>query len=231
MNKLKFIGTGSCFNTELGNTSAYILLENGELLLFDCGESVFNEIMKLHILDDITSISVIITHLHSDHVGSLPSLIFYLAYTKKIRPKIYFPLFDLRYFLKVCGVPSELYEYSMESNSPYYTMRAFKVPHVPKLNSFSYMFEFPKLNTTIYYSGDAKEIPADFLAYFKKNYNKKNIYMYHEVTRYTNDAHMHIEKLAKLFSEKERKNITCMHFDDEATIEMAKIYEFNVATI
>ena len=37
---LKFIGTGSAFNTELGNTSAYIK-QNKTLLLIDAGPTVF----------------------------------------------------------------------------------------------------------------------------------------------------------------------------------------------
>ena len=43
---LKFIGTGSAFNQDLGNTSAYI--KDGEtLLLIDCGETVFQRIKEI----------------------------------------------------------------------------------------------------------------------------------------------------------------------------------------
>jgi hypothetical protein len=47
---LKFIGTGSAFNTNLGNTSAYIKYDN-DLLLIDCGESIFERLIKNDILN------------------------------------------------------------------------------------------------------------------------------------------------------------------------------------
>ena len=41
---LKFIGKGSCFNVVEVNTSAYYK-NNDKLLLIDCGESVFKEML------------------------------------------------------------------------------------------------------------------------------------------------------------------------------------------
>ena len=84
---LKFIGTGSAFNTELGNTSAY-LKSNETLLLIDCGESVFARIKKINLLEDVKNVYIIITHLHSDHVASLATLIEYLNIFKGIVPNI-----------------------------------------------------------------------------------------------------------------------------------------------
>ena len=107
---LKFLGVGSCFNTEMGNTSAYYI-ENGKLTLFDCGETVFDAIKRKKLLDGIDNVNVFITHLHSDHVGSLPSLIFYLHFYKKIVPTIWFPNHEIVKFLKLGNVPAIFYEY------------------------------------------------------------------------------------------------------------------------
>ena len=37
---LKFLGRGSAFNTKEGNTSAYYITKNNNLILFDCGSTV-----------------------------------------------------------------------------------------------------------------------------------------------------------------------------------------------
>ena len=42
---LKFLGRGSAFNVLEGNTSCYFI-EKDELFLIDCGENVFNCLIK-----------------------------------------------------------------------------------------------------------------------------------------------------------------------------------------
>ena len=119
---LKFIGTGSCFNYKMGNNSAYYIHNTNDkkrFVLFDCGEDVFHKILKNDLLNGINEVFVIITHLHSDHIGSLPSIIFYLHYALNIKPVVFFPNDDLNVFLKLGGVNSDYYEYVGEKNSYY----------------------------------------------------------------------------------------------------------------
>lgn len=85
ISELKFLGTGSAFNTELGNTSAYTFIEDGEskstMILFDCGETVFSKLRSvLEENRNIAHLIICITHSHSDHMGSLPTLLYYLHY-------------------------------------------------------------------------------------------------------------------------------------------------------
>ena len=80
---LNFLGRGSAFNINEGNTSAYFY-SNGELFLIDCGESVFEKIIRNYLLDNIKAINILITHTHGDHVGSLGSLILYCFYNLDI---------------------------------------------------------------------------------------------------------------------------------------------------
>lgn len=78
---LGFLGRGSCYNVvKEGSTSAFF--KSGDsLLLIDCGETTFHDLLKHeNILDGVKQIDILITHMHSDHVGSLPSLIYYATY-------------------------------------------------------------------------------------------------------------------------------------------------------
>ena len=72
--KIKFLGIGSAYNTKWLNSNAYFIVANS-LYLLDCGESTFGKLMELGILNDnYNGIYVLLTHLHADHAGSLPSL-------------------------------------------------------------------------------------------------------------------------------------------------------------
>ena len=80
---LKFLGVGAAYNYRFNNNSAYFI-DNKTLYLFDCGEKICDRILKLGLLENVDNVFCFITHLHSDHVGSLEPLMYYLHY---IEPK------------------------------------------------------------------------------------------------------------------------------------------------
>lgn len=90
---MKWLGTGSAFNFELGNTCFLVRpeSENGRVLLVDCGYTVPAVLSDWGQLDKITD--VIITHLHADHVGGLETFLFYHYYVLgrfgKPKPRLY----------------------------------------------------------------------------------------------------------------------------------------------
>ena len=88
--ELHFLGRGNSSNAKEGNTAAYFI-DNNELFLIDCGETVFSKIIKLELLNNIKEIHVFITHTHSDHIGSLGSLIMYCYFNIKIKLNIILP--------------------------------------------------------------------------------------------------------------------------------------------
>ncbi|MDK2600591.1 MBL fold metallo-hydrolase [Bacillus stercoris] len=77
---LNFIGTGSAFNTKLGNNSAFIKKDNS-LFLIDCGSTTFSRLKETGLLEDVEKVFVLLTHTHADHVGSLGDLILYGYYS------------------------------------------------------------------------------------------------------------------------------------------------------
>jgi len=76
--KIEVLGVGNLFTPKITNTS--FLLEpsgyGGKKFLIDCGYNVFQKLVSCKY--DIENIdTVIITHTHPDHVGSLGALIYY----------------------------------------------------------------------------------------------------------------------------------------------------------
>lgn len=225
---LKFLGTGSCFNTKAGNNSAYFIHNIGDkkrLVLFDCGETVFAKIQELGLLNGIGEAFILITHLHSDHIGSLSSLVFYLNYALNIKPVVCFPYNSIILYLDLAGVSRDLYEY-VNTGNIYYDIQAINQNHSKGVTAFGYLFTLD--SNLIYYSGDSKDISHIVLKMFRDP-NCNITEFYQDVTKYVNDAHMNINDLANLFTKKERKRITCMHFDDKEVKKVAKKYGFRVA--
>lgn len=105
--ELNFLGRGAAFNPKEGNTSAFFI-DNNELFLIDCGESIFKEIIENNILNNIEKINIMITHTHCDHIGSIGSLIMYSYYklnnkvniiVPKEKKRIYFKSFKYNKFI------------------------------------------------------------------------------------------------------------------------------------
>lgn len=80
---LKFLGRGSMFNVKEGNTSAYWKDRSGRhMVLIDCGCTVFSKIEQLNLLDGVDNLLILLTHPHTDHIGSLSDLLHYCVFVK-----------------------------------------------------------------------------------------------------------------------------------------------------
>lgn len=228
---LNFLGLGSAFNTDLGNTSAYIKI-NTSLLLIDCGSTVFSKIHSLGLLDGISDIYVIITHTHSDHIGSLSDLIFYSQYILNQRPTLFFPnreLLDV--ILRCMGVKSEFYNIVdtdkalIENNGLNLEISFFTSSHVDTIPSYGIMLKIG--DCTIFYSGDSNNISNFVLKSLEEG---KIDYLYHDTCAvdYDGNPHLSLERLESYIKPELRHKVYCMHIDSQFDKEKAKSLGFNV---
>lgn len=217
---LKFIGTGSCFNVRRINNSAYYYnKKNGTLVLFDCGESIFDKLVKK--FKRLNKVIVIITHLHSDHVGSLPSFIAYCNIIFLIKPIIIFPDKSIINLLKQMGIENNSYVYKSSCN---FIKETVKIEHAKNLNCYGYILNL--FGKVIYYSGDSKTLSNKVLVDFIEG---KIDYIYHDMTRFNNTIHANVLYLAKIIPKSLRKDVYAMHLDDLKTELLARLLRFNIA--
>ncbi|QSN68471.1 ribonuclease Z [Mammaliicoccus sciuri] len=159
--KLYPLGFGSAFNShEYGNNS-WFFVNKDELYIIDCGSTVFNT-FKQKGLDEFENINIIITHMHTDHVGSLGTLIEYMYYVKEVRVKIisaYSLRNDIATYLGISGIERYMYEQILHKPDEFdikldnITIEFHETPHVPQLKSYSLAIVRDK-EELIIYSGD-----------------------------------------------------------------------------
>jgi ribonuclease Z len=81
MAEIYFLGTGGWVATPQRDNTSILLRTGGEIILIDCPGSVVAKIRKLNF--DAREVStIILTHLHPDHIYGLPSLIHSLILDK-----------------------------------------------------------------------------------------------------------------------------------------------------
>lgn len=221
---LKFLGNGAAFNYNSYNTSAY-LIEDRTLILFDCGESICNRLLKLKLLEQVDKIYVFITHLHSDHIGSLEALIYYNEVFLHKEFKIFYPKKNrLKKLLILTGVdfPFDIYDVAPQVGS-------FTVDYVTQKHIYgSYGYFLYSDDFSFFYSGDTSEVSKRAVAELRIG---KIDCVYHEVTLTDSKIHTHIQKLEKNFEPTLRKKVYLTHFNDDKTIEVCKNKGFSVVEL
>lgn len=224
---LKFIGIGSAFNTDLGNTSAYIKKED-RMLLIDCGGTVFHELQKQKLLEGVNHIYIIITHTHPDYVGSVGEVIFHFYYLRGKKATIIYPHKEhITKFLDSVGVSEEMYELlsinqeNQEINiQDQYLgeigIRHIPVTHVETIEAYGFILKVQ--GKTIYYSGDANTLPCEVIQGLQDG---KIDVIYHDTCGldYEGNSHMSLRRLKEVIEEPYRSKVYCMHLDKHITKE------------
>lgn len=232
MNKLEFLGRGSGYHIKEGNTAAYII-KNETLLLIDCGETVFKRVLEKKLIEGIKEIHVLITHMHSDHIGSLAGFIGFCYWKYKIVTKVYFNEKDkISMFLGLLGLEEgESFNIGDAKNKRIDSLRlefsASITKHVKTLNTYSYTLKFDEGND-IFYSGDTYETNFDVISYLESG----NL-IYHDACLNDSEGNVHtsLKVLGEIIPKKYRNQIYCIHIDGEDFIEQAEKQGFNIVNV
>ena len=235
--EILFLGRGSAFNFKEGNTSAYFI-ENKQLFLIDCGESIFERLMNKNILKNIETINILITHTHSDHVGSLGSLISYSFYKlhKQINiivPRNYKFKRNLKNLLNIFGCKKNKFNFIDEKKydnkfKSFKKIRFIKTKHSKNLICYSIIFYTDK--GIIFYSGDTKDI-NNIIKLISSNEKIDKIFVDTTTEDYNNNIHLFIGDIDENIPKNLKKKVYCMHLNDTNNTQMIKEFGFNVVEI
>lgn len=231
--KLKPLGIGSAFNSqEYGNNSWYFT-KNNKVFMIDCGSTIFNS-FKEKGLDKYESVNVVITHLHTDHIGSLGTLIEYLFYVKGFKPNIITDIHlkkDLRTILSISGIEESMYNLitnTYDDKEVYHSnlgITFLETGHVPQLQSYSLLIDFWDTKKRVFYSGDVNDLPNSLKIFNKSELSVDHVYVDYSI----NGSPVHLsteqplKQLAEWFSD---STIHLMHLDN-----YIEIYKDNLKDI
>lgn len=229
---INFIGTGSAFNTKLGDNSAFIKKENS-LILIDCGGTVFSKLKEFSLLNGVENLYIVITHTHPDHVGSLGDLIFYSYYILKHKAKVFFPQKAImESFLANVGVSSKQYEFNSSKTSEINDVNLGKVnidflpvTHTNTIPAYGFIMNLG--GSSFYYSGDSNNLSSKIIDKLKGGEISS---VYHDTCGldYAGNPHLSIKKLCELVPKELRSIVYCMHLDENITEQEIKEKGFNI---
>jgi ribonuclease BN (tRNA processing enzyme) len=235
--ELQFLGRGAAFYPQEGNTAAY-MIEQGKLLLIDCGELVFKKLLEDKILDSISEIYLFITHTHSDHVGSMGTLVLYSYFVKKKPANIiidgtvrYLPaIYSL---LEYFGVTKNMFNMINPSEldglfSSFIWVRYIETEHCDELQACGILFHTSK--GLVYYSGDTKDLTPT-LNIIRSGQPIYKIYIDSTTADFPGNPHLCLRILDETIPRKFRSRVFCMHINDALCIQQALDLGFNVVEL
>ena len=175
--EIKFLGTGGAFDYEKG-TSAALIDVAGKTILIDAG---FSTILKMAEKDLFEKIDyILITHLHNDHVGSLPTLLAHYKHKLGVdMPPIIVPNEKFKAELQqLINIPTgvDWGTYVSITEFPEIGFIDTTGQHVPGMTSYAYYFI--EDDSLIYYSGDIAN--ADTAKDFLADRTESKITVFHE---------------------------------------------------
>ncbi len=212
---LKFVGCGAALYPKLYNSNAYFEIDQ-DLFLLDCGETAFRQHFIAGHFIGKKSVTVIITHMHTDHIGSLGTLIVYCYNVLGIKTRVVFPEPEkLRTVFMLTGVEPEhysLYETLSQSGETRVSTEHIKVRHHDVMvNSYGVLLNIQ--GKIVYFSGDAAEIPQKVLMLLKDG---KLSAMYQDTSMNDHGGfHCSFQQLQTDVPLEYRDKVYCMHYDGE----------------
>ncbi len=222
---LKFLGRGAAFYPVFGNTNAFF--EMGEDLYFlDFGEAAFERVTRLFDLKKYKNIYALITHLHADHAGSLASLMSYSSMVLGLTVNVVHPNWSVLTLLSTMGIDPTFYRYmpSLPADCPV-QMKPHEVAHAKDMRAYG--LELSCADETIYYSGDAADVPQAVLEGYLSG---RIVRIYQDTSSHESAGHCWYKKLETLFPQEKRASVYCMHLDHDYS-KMLRELGFSVVEV
>ena len=182
--ELTFFGRGAAFYPAFHNTNAYF--RSGEELYFlDFGESTFERAVSLLDKKDYHRVTVLLTHLHADHAGSLPSLCSYMAMVLHMPLRIVHPSPAVLDFLRITGIAPSFYEWlpALPAGETV-SAEAYPVQHASDMACYGFVLSDG--GGAVYFSGDAHDLPEAVLHDFLGG---KISRLYHDTASHESKSH------------------------------------------
>ncbi len=234
--ELRFLGRGAAFHPSEGNTAAF-LTENSRMLLVDCGETVFETLLRLDLLRDVKELSVAVSHLHSDHCGSLGSLAAYCHYRLGFPLTVLLPdkahgtyIEDLKCLLRLYGALKHCVLLPARDLKPFKGFSSLcYVPtvHSPGMECFSLVFETP--GGGVFYSADTCST-LGLEAFLKDHPSPEALYMEASDREYPNSVHLSLRQLGEAIAPELRPRTFLMHLNRSACAGEGEAMGFRAVT-
>ncbi len=171
MTEISFLGTGGSVATIERDNTSFLIRHDTDIVLIDCPGSLVQKIKKLDV-EPGNIRSIVVTHIHPDHVYGLPSLIHSLMLTE-----CQIDLFGSEETVNFCRRFLELFHlldkkikcrvrfYALEPDRDFTLTHSIacstiKVPHSESSLAFEFRFGASGLN--LFYSGDTPVFPPLF---------------------------------------------------------------------
>jgi ribonuclease BN (tRNA processing enzyme) len=235
--KLHFLGNGSAFNPLSGNTAAYIK-EGDRLFLLDCGENIFSRLINKHVLDGIHEVYTAISHTHSDHFGSLGTLISYCYYSLKFKLKLVVPSSEPEYcehihtLLLLLSVSDNTYtivpDNHIEGFNSFRSFAYIRTIHSADCLCYSFLFETDAGG--VFYSADTS-VTEQLSAFLNDHPSPEALYVETALADYPGSIHLPLARLAAVVPAGLRKKIFLMHLDSDECAEKGRALGFNVSHV
>lgn len=212
---LTFLGSDSGFGEK--NNSAYIEIGN-ELLLIDCGYTVFDEARKRLDLKKYEKVNIIITHLHNDHAGSLSQFILYSFFVFGKKVNVYSKCERIKEYLDIIGAPEMAYNLSDDLPNG----KFIKTKHVPTIDTYGFCLSVN--GKKIVYTSDTTTLEP-YMEYLD---GADELYV--DVS-YDNEVHLKIEECIETLRKIKEQGVKVilMHLDNRQEIERIVNGEFYYA--